>query len=74
MIVVPRFAGCSEGVPALANASITQPPNAATELLQIDEVPAPVLLPALLIRFGTERFFLAVADRLDMVSGYPALH
>ena len=34
---------------------------------------APVLLPALLIRFGAERLFLAVADGLDVVGGNASL-
>src|ERR1700690_4445230 len=34
----------------------------------------PVLLPALLVRFGAERLFLAVADGLYVVGGNPSLN
>src|SRR5450755_896477 len=40
------------------------------KLLLINEVPAPVLLPARFVAFRAERLFLAVADRLDAVRAY----
>src|SRR5579864_6066093 len=38
----------------------------------INEVPAAVLLPASFVAFGAERFFFAVADRLDAAGIYSA--
>src|SRR6266851_2160637 len=43
-------------------------------LLPVDEVTTPVLLPALLVRLGAERLFLAVADGLDVISSNAALY
>src|SRR5581483_9752200 len=40
-------------------------PPSSQVLFLVYKVTAPVLLPALLVRLGAERFLLAVADRLD---------
>src|SRR5207245_11535139 len=43
-------------------------------LLLIHAGPAPILLPALLIRLSAERLLLAVADRLNAISADAGLH
>ena len=43
-------------------------------LLLVHEVPNAILLPAGFVRFGAERFFLAVADRLDAIAAHAALN
>src|SRR5947209_16636792 len=51
-----------------------RPNHKSDILLLIHEVPAPILLPALLIRFSAERLFFAVADRLNAISADAGLH
>src|SRR5581483_12185174 len=50
-----------------------RPPPSRLSLL-VDEVPAPVLLPALLVGLGAERLLFAVADGLDAVGSNAGLH
>src|SRR5690242_8373721 len=64
-------------ITSLAAEALLAPPRPhsfTTRLLLVDQVPAPVLLPALFVFFGAERFFLAVADGLDAVSADTSLH
>jgi hypothetical protein len=42
------------------------PGQSVLTLLRVNEMPTPVLLPALFVRLGAERLFLSVADRLDV--------
>src|SRR2546428_4953801 len=51
-----------------------RPNHKSDILLLIHEVPAPILLPALLVRFSAERLLLAVADRLNAISADAGLH
>src|SRR6185312_6251829 len=59
------------GREALATAGETP---ALQKLLPVDEMTTPVLLPALLVGLGAERFFLAVADGLDVVGAHASLN
>src|SRR5581483_1045351 len=43
-------------------------------LFRVDEMAAAVMLPALIVVLGTERFFFTVADRLDVGRTDAALH
>src|SRR6266478_8387335 len=77
--VAPASAGRREGVPPShsgASKYACQPPRHRRQstLLPVDEVTTPVLLPALLVRLGAERLFLAVADGLDVIGRNAALY
>src|SRR6266849_3404302 len=77
--VAPASRRLSRGHPAHAhrrNKYACQPARHRRQstLLPVDEVTTPVLLPALLVRLGAERLFLAVADGLDVISSNAALY
>src|SRR5262245_2504384 len=55
----------AQGSKLAAVTSASRPIALTSRLLFVHEMPAPVLLPTILVRFGAERFFLAIADCLD---------